>query len=277
MGTETRNAEDFIIRVQNLEVNRYNARVLDGIDWTVRPQENWVILGPNGAGKTTLLSCLLAYVPPSKGTIDVLGERWGKYDWRKLRERVGIVSASLLTRIPDAETGLAVVVGGLHAQMGLRGHKISDAERHTALEHLRRVNAEHLQDRAWGVLSQGERQRVLIARALMPNPALLIVDEPCGGLDPVSRETFVQHLDELARDADAPALVLVTHHIDEITPAFEHVLMLKDGRTYAAGPASELINDEALSAVFDASLRVERRGERFHLASVDLPSSISSS
>lgn len=270
MGTTTRDANDFIIRVQGLEVNRYNARVLDGIDWTVRPHENWVILGPNGAGKTTLLSCLMAYVPPSQGTIDVLGERWGKYDWRKLRERVGIVSASLLNRIPDNETGVEVVVGGLHAQMGLRGAKVHDEQRHQALEHLQRVNAAHLHDRRWGVLSQGERQRVLIARALMPNPALLIVDEPCGGLDPVARETFVQHLDELARDADAPSLVLVTHHIDEITPAFGHVLMLKDGRTYAAGPADELITDETLSAVFDAALTVERRGERFHLAGVDL-------
>lgn len=276
MGTES-HRQSYVIRVQGLQVNRYNARVLDGIDWTVRPHENWVILGPNGAGKTTLLSCLLAYVPPSKGTIDVLGVRWGQYDWRKLRERVGIVSASLLSRIPDAETGLAVVVGGLHAQMGMRGGKITDVERHEALAHLRRVNAEHLQDRPWGVLSQGERQRVLIARALMPRPALLIVDEPCGGLDPVSRETFVQHLDQLARDQDAPALVLVTHHIDEITPAFSHVLMLKDGRTYAAGRADELINDETLSAVFGADLQVERRGDRFHLARVELSSSTSSS
>lgn len=244
--------------------------MLDGIDWTVRRGEHWVILGPNGAGKTTLLSCLLAYVPPSKGTIDVLGERWGEYDWRKLRERVGIVSASLLTRIPDGEAALSVVVGGVHGQMGLRGEAISEEERRGAMEHLRRVNAEALHDRRWGVLSQGERQRVLIARALMPQPALLIVDEPCAGLDPVARERFLQHLDELARDEDAPSLVLVTHHIEEITPAFTHVLMLKDGRSYATGPTSELVSDAALSEVFGADLRVERRGDRFHLAHVEL-------
>lgn len=277
MGTAPHEHEDYIIRVQGLQVNRYNARVLDGIDWTVRPNENWVILGPNGAGKTTLLSCLMAYVPPSKGTIDVLGARWGQYDWRKLRERVGIVSASLLHRIPDAETALAVVVGGLHAQMGLRGAAMDDDARTEALAHLERVNAAHLQDRPWGVLSQGERQRVLIARALMPKPALLIVDEPCGGLDPVARETFVRHLDQLARDKDAPSLVLVTHHIDEITPAFSHVLLLKDGRTYAAGLAAELINDETLSEVFGADLHITRRGDRFHLAQVELASSTSSS
>lgn len=244
--------------------------MLDGIDWTVRRGEHWVILGPNGAGKTTLLSCLLAYVPPSKGTIDVLGERWGEYDWRKLRERVGIVSASLLSRIPDREHALSVVVGGVHGQMGLRGETISEEEREHAMEHLRRVNAAQLHDRRWGVLSQGERQRVLIARALMPNPALLIVDEPCAGLDPVARETFLQHLDSLARDANAPSLVLVTHHIEEITPAFTHVLMLKDGRSYATGPTSELVSDASLSEVFGAELRVERRGDRFHLAHVEL-------
>lgn len=277
MGKETNDAGDFIIRVQGLRVNRFNARVLDGIDWTVRPGENWVILGPNGAGKTTLLSCLLAYVPPSEGTIDVLGERWGKFDWRQLRERVGLVSASLLPRIPDAEQALGVVVGGLYAQMGLRGARVTDAQRTEALAHLQRVNAAHLQDRNWGVLSQGERQRVLIARALMPKPALLIVDEPCGGLDPVARETFVQHLDGLARDKDAPSLVLVTHHIDEITPGFGHVLMLKDGRTYAAGAAEDLIDDAHLSAVFGADLQVERRGGRFHLSQVTLASATSSS
>lgn len=270
MGERTSESQDIIIQVQGLKVNRFNARVLDGIDWTVRSGEHWVILGPNGAGKTTLLSCLLAYVPPSKGTIDVLGERWGEYDWRKLRERVGIVSASLLSRIPDREPGLHVVAGGAHGQMGLRGETLTQADRERAMEHLRRVNAEHLHDRRWGVMSQGERQRVLIARALMPNPALLIVDEPCAGLDPVARETFVQHLDGLARDAEAPSLVLVTHHIEEITPAFTHVLMLKDGRSYASGPTSELVSDASLSKVFGADLHVERRGDRFHLANVDL-------
>lgn len=229
-----------------------------------------MILGPNGAGKTTLLSCLLAYTPPSKGTIDVLGERWGEYDWRKLRKRIGIVSASLLSRIPDGEPGLSVVVGGEHAQMGLRGETFSEDDRHRAMEHLRRVNAEMLHDRRWGVLSQGERQRVLIARALMANPALLIVDEPCAGLDPVARERFLRHLDELARDEDAPSLVLVTHHIEEVTPAFTHVLMLKDGRAYKTGRSEQLINSASLSAVFGAELRVERRGERFHLTHVEL-------
>lgn len=271
MGEGTDHNGDIIIRVQGLEVNRFDARVLDGVDWTVRRGEHWVILGPNGAGKTTLLSCLLAYVPPSKGTIDVLGARWGKYDWRKLRERIGIVSASLLSRIPDSEPGLHVVIGGAHGQMGLRGEAISTEDKERAMEHLRRVHAAHLHNRRWGVLSQGERQRVLIARALMPDPALLIVDEPCGGLDPVARETFVQHLDTLARDKDAPSLVLVTHHIEDITPAFKHVLMLKDGRSYATGSTDALISDASLSDVFDATLRVERRDERFHLTDVTLP------
>ncbi len=272
MATSAGKSHD-IIQVTGLQVNRYNARVLQDVQWHVKKGEHWVILGPNGAGKTTLLSCLLAYVPPSAGTIDVLGERWGQYDWRKLRERVGLVSSSLLTRIPDKDPAVEVVIGGAHAQMGLRGMTFSQEEEHEAREHLEKLGVSYLADRAWGVLSQGERQRVLIARALMPKPALLIVDEPCGGLDPVSRERFIQQLDRLAQDVDAPSLVLVTHHIEEITPSFNHVLLLKDGKTYATGTTDALITSETLSEVFDAKLTVEKHDGRFHLAGVALTSS----
>lgn len=259
-----------IIDVQHLRVDRFNARVIDDITWTVRQDENWVILGPNGAGKTTLLSCLMAYTPPSGGEIHVLGEKWGQYDWRKLRERVGIVSSSLTARMPEAETALHIVVGGRYAQLGLRGEAATDALKDEAMSHLERLGGAHLRDRRWGVLSQGERQRVLIARALMANPALLIVDEPCAGLDPVARERFVQQLDQLARDPSAPALVLVTHHVEEITPAFTHVLMLKDGVSRRSGPAGVLLTSEELSATFGAPMTLVRDGARYRLAGVDL-------
>lgn len=259
-----------IIEVQDLRVERHNAQVLRGVDWTVRPGENWVILGPNGAGKTTLLSCLMAYTPPSAGEIHVLGERWGHYDWRKLRERVGIVSSSLVARVPEGDSALHVVMGGRYAQIGLRGEAITPALEADARRHLRALGVEALADRRWGVLSQGERQRVLIARALIAEPALLIVDEPCAGLDPVARERFIQQLDTLAKDPDAPALVLVTHHIEEITPGFSHVLMLKDGRSRAAGPIEALLNSEELSATFRAPMKVGRVGDRYQLLGVEL-------
>lgn len=270
MGTGSP-SDDAIIEVKNLRVDRYNARVIEAINWTVRAGENWVILGPNGAGKTTLLSCLMAYTPPSDGEIHVLGERWGHYDWRKLRERIGIVSSSLIARVPDGDAAVSVVIGGRYAQIGLRGEKVTDELRTEALGHLERLDALALQDRKWGVLSQGERQRVLIARALMANPALLIVDEPCAGLDPVARERFVQRLDQLTRDPKAPALVLVTHHVEEITPGFSHVLLLKDGRSRNSGPAETMLTSEELSETFGAPLTIVRRGDRYQLTDVQLP------
>lgn len=258
-----------IIEVLGLRVDRYNARVIEHIDWTVRPGEHWTILGPNGAGKSTLLSCLMAYTPPSHGTIRVLGEEWGKFDWRVLRERVGIVSSSLTTRIPESESALAIVIGGRFAQLGLRGEHFTDEDANDARALLARFHAEYLCDRSWGALSQGERQRVLIARALMTRPALLIVDEPCAGLDPVARERFIRQLDAFARAPHAPALVLVTHHVEEIPPAFTHTLLLREGRSFAAGPRDELLTSEKLSAVFDASITIAREGDRYRLLRVE--------
>lgn len=263
--------QDAIIEVKNLRVDRFNARVIESINWTVRRGENWVILGPNGAGKTTLLSCLMAYTPPTDGEIHVLGEQWGHYDWRKLRERVGIVSSSLIARVPETDLARNVVIGGRYAQIGLRGETITDELTQAALTELTRVGAAHLADRPWGVLSQGERQRVLIARALIARPALLIVDEPCAGLDPVAREHFVQQLDALTRDPDAPALVLVTHHIEEITLGFSHVLMLKDGRSRQSGPIAEHMTNEELSKTFGAPLTIEHENGRYRLLQVQLP------
>lgn len=259
-----------IIEIQNLRVDRFNARVVESISWTVKPGENWVIMGPNGAGKTTLLSCLMAYTPASGGTVRVLGEEWGKYDWRKLRERVGIVSSSLTARVPDSDTALQIVMGGKFAQIGLRGEDWTEEDRESALRYLEQFRATYIADRAWGALSQGERQRVLIARARMANPALLIVDEPCAGLDPVAREHFIRELDAFAKDPSAPSLVLVTHHVEEIPESFTHVLMLREGRTFASGLRQELLTDAQLSALFNADIAVEEHEGRYRLVRVNL-------
>lgn len=259
----------FALELKDLRKNFGKTEILRGVQLGARPGERVAVIGPNGAGKSTLLSCLMAYTPPSHGTIRVLGEEWGKFDWRVLRERVGIVSSSLTTRIPESESALAIVIGGRFAQLGLRGEHFTDEDANDARALLARFHAEYLCDRSWGALSQGERQRVLIARALMTRPALLIVDEPCAGLDPVARERFIRQLDAFARAPHAPALVLVTHHVEEIPPAFTHTLLLREGRSFAAGPRDELLTSEKLSAVFDASITIAREGDRYRLLRVE--------
>ena len=259
-----------IIEVLQLRVERYNARVIEEINWRVMPGENWTIIGPNGAGKSTLLSCLMAYTPPSAGTIRVLGEEWGQFDWRVMRQRIGIVSSSLTTRVPNNESALRVVIGGRFAQLGLRGEEFTPEDEADARAQLQRFRADHLCEQPWAALSQGERQRVLIARALMTNPALLIVDEPYAGLDPVAREHLIRQLDAFTREENSPVLVLVTHHVEEIPASFSHVLLLREGRTFAAGPRDELLTSEKLSEVFDADITIQREGDRFRLVHVEL-------
>ncbi len=255
---------DEVLDVSGLRVERGRAVVLDGIDWRVRPGEHWVVLGPNGCGKTSLLKVLLGYLTPSAGTVRVLGDEYGACDWRDLRHRVGLVSSALNASVPDHEEALRTVVSGARAQLDLWGEP-TPAEARAARAQLRRAGAAGLADRPWGVLSQGERQRVLIARALMARPALLILDEPCAGLDPVARETFLVRLEALAREPRGPRLVLVTHHVEEITPAFTHALLLRAGRVAAAGPRAATLTSASLGKLFGADVRLARRGARLEL------------
>ena len=202
----------------------------------MRPGEHWVILGANGSGKTSLLSALTGYLTPTTGEVEVLGERYGASDWRELRRKVGIVSSSVRQMMHDEEAALESVISGKFAMIEFWG-KSTRADRAEALRILKMVECERLAARPWRVLSQGERQRVLIGRALMARPRLLILDEPCAGLDPVSREHFLQFIERLGRQRNSPALVLVTHHVEEIMPVFTHVLLLKGGQVLAQGPA----------------------------------------
>ncbi len=253
-----------VIAVSGLRVVR-DAAILNQIDWQVDKGQHWVVLGRNGSGKTSLLRALTGYLPPTEGSIAVLGETYGRSDWRELRKRIGIVSSSIHQMMADNEKALNTVLSGRYAQIGLWG-EVPSAQRREAARILKRVECDYLRERPWAHLSQGERQRVLIGRALMARPRLLILDEPCAGLDPAAREHFLQFLERLARGPAAPALVLVTHHTEEITASFSHVLVLKDGRVAASGPKAQILNSRLLSDAFGVPVRIRRVQGRYLLS-----------
>jgi iron complex transport system ATP-binding protein len=255
-----------LVEITGLRVERGDTAILRGIEWRVERGEHWVMLGPNGSGKTSLLKALTGYLSPTAGGISLLGRTYGACDWRELRLHIGVVTSTFAASIPPAETALETVESGKFAQLDL-WHRTTRADRAAALRLLRLVGLAAIADRAWAHLSQGERQRVLIARALMPRPRLLILDEPCAGLDPVAREKFLQFIDRLAlrRGRDAPALVLVTHHVEEITPAFTHALLLRRGRVVAAGKLHRVLSSANLTATFGTPLRLARRAGRLRL------------
>jgi iron complex transport system ATP-binding protein len=253
-----------ILSVSNLAITRDGTHILDGITWSVRKGEHWVILGANGSGKTSLLSALTGYLTPTSGEVEVLGQRYGASDWRELRRAIGIVSSSVRQMMHDAEPALDSVISGKFAMIDFWG-KSTRADRAAAMRILRQVECAHLAARPWRVLSQGERQRILIGRALMARPRLLILDEPCAGLDPVSREHFLTFIQRLGARRNSPALILVTHHVEEITPVFSHVLLLKSGRLLAAGPRDNVLAARPLSDTFGARVALRRQSGRYQL------------
>ena len=253
-----------ILTVRDLNIQRGPIRILDRVTWSVEPGQHWVILGANGSGKTSLLSALTGYLAPTSGTITVLGQTFGESDWRELRTHIGLVSSTIRQMIPDHEPALTTVISGRYAMIDYWG-RVKSADRLTAQRLLTQVEAKNLADRPWGVLSQGERQRILIARALMARPPLLILDEPCAGLDPLARENFLAFLHRLGSQRRAPALLFVTHHVEEIIPLFTHTLLLRAGRLLAAGPNARVLTTARLSATFDTPLRLIHRNERYSL------------
>jgi len=253
-----------ILSLSGLAIVREGNRILNGIDWQVAPGEHWAILGANGSGKTSLLSALTGYLTPTDGEIDVLGERYGASNWPELRKQIGIVSSSVRQQMADAEPALVSVVSGKYAMIDYWG-RVKSADREEARDILRQMDALHLAERPWRVLSQGERQRVLIGRALMAHPRLLILDEPCAGLDPVAREHFLQFVDRLTTrpiGRAAPTLILVTHHVEEIVAGFSHVLALKAGRVLAAGKRKQVLKSGILTEVFGEPVGLVKRNGR---------------
>jgi iron complex transport system ATP-binding protein len=253
-----------ILEVKNLRVARGAAVILHGLDWRVGSGEHWAILGANGSGKTSLLKALTGYLSPTAGEFSLLGQRYRACDWRELKLQLGVVTSAFAASIPPSEPAIETVVSGKFAQLDL-WHPVTRGDRKAALSLLEMNGLGPLAKREWAYLSQGERQRVLIARALMARPRLLILDEPCAGLDPVAREHFLQFIERLAGSPRSPALVLVTHHVEEITPAFTHALLLREGRVQAAGPRERVLTSANLSATFGAPMRLGRMDGRYRL------------
>lgn len=252
-----------VLELAGVTVVRGGSTLLEDVDWSVDEGQRWVILGPNGAGKTTLLQIAAARMHPTRGVAGVLGEVLGAVDVFELRPRIGLASAALSDRIPGRERVHDVVVTASYGVTG-RWHEAYDQldhERATSL--LTMLGVEHLADRTFGTLSEGERKRVQIARALMTDPELMLLDEPAAGLDLGGREDLVRRLGDLAGDIYAPALVLVTHHVEEIPPNFTDVLLLRGGRVVAAGPVEITLTQANLEATFGLPLVLEQHGGRW--------------
>ncbi len=253
-----------MLEISGLRIQRGRTTILDDISWRVERGQHWVILGANGSGKTSLLSALTGYLMPTAGEIFVLGERYGQSDWRELRKHIGLVSSSVRQMMHDEEPALETVISGKYAMIDFWG-KASHGDRVEARRILQLIECAHIAERQWLVLSQGERQRILIGRALMAKPRLLILDEPCAGLDPAAREHFLQFLQRIGHSKDAPTLVLVTHHVEEIMPVFSHVLMLKDGCLLASGTKAATLNGRNLSSAFGERMKLRMEKSRYTL------------
>ena len=252
-----------VLRCGGVSLVLDGAGILDGIDWTVRADERWVVLGANGAGKTSLLRIASLYQHPSAGDVEVLGRRLGRTDVRTLRERIAFSSPALAAKLEPSMTAAEVVMTARYAALAPWWHRYSDADRARAHELLDEWHCGALAAHPFPTLSAGERQRVLLARMLMNEPGLALLDEPTAGLDIGGREELVADLAAWARDASRPALVLVTHHLEEIPPAFTHALVLKGGTTLASGPLRETVTSEILGDAFGLSLKVDERDGRY--------------
>jgi iron complex transport system ATP-binding protein len=254
-----------ILEISGLRIQRGETVILDNIFWRVERGQHWVILGANGSGKTSLLSALTGYLMPTAGEISVLNESYGRSDWRELRKHIGLVSSSVRQMMNDEEPALETIISGKYAMIDFWGSATA-RDRAEGRKILKQIECEYLAERPWLVLSQGERQRVLIGRALMAKPRLLILDEPCAGLDPAAREHFLQFLQRIGQRTDAPTLVLVTHHVEEIMPVFTHVLMLKNGRVLSAGAKNGALNRKLLSQAFGERSELRKEKGRYVLA-----------
>jgi iron complex transport system ATP-binding protein len=247
----------------DVTIRRGQAVLLDQVSWRVEEDERWVILGPNGAGKTTLLQVASAQIHPTSGIAGILDEVLGTVDVFELRPRIGLTSAAIAERIPRSERVHDVVVSASYGVVGRWRETYDDLDHSRATELLTEVGMQHLVDRTFGTLSEGERKRVQIARALMADPELLLLDEPAAGLDLGGREDLVSMLSVLAADPASPATVLVSHHVEEIPPGFTHALLLRQGQVVSTGPIGEVVTAANLTAAFGMPLVLNHEDGRW--------------
>jgi len=252
-----------VLELSDVSVVRDGNTILDSVSWAVDSAERWVVLGPNGAGKTTLLSIVSASIHPSSGVARVLDDTLGKVDVFELRPRIGFASTVLARRVPESETVLDVVLTAAYSVTGRWNEQYDDIDTRRARRVLSEWKLDHLEGRRFGSLSDGEQKRVQIARAVMTDPELLLLDEPAASLDLGAREELLQLLGGYASSPQAPGIVMVTHHVEEIPRAFTHALLLKQGRIQASGPLDQVITDEHLSETFDMRIAVENHDGRF--------------
>ncbi|MET8873165.1 ABC transporter ATP-binding protein [Nocardia sp. NPDC004278] len=254
---------DLLIDFTDVTIRRSGHTLVGPVTWQVELDERWVVLGPNGAGKTSLLRMAAAEVHPTSGIAHLLGEVIGKTDVSELRPRIGLSSAAVASRIPRDEKVSDLVISAGYAVLGRWRERYDDVDTDRAIDMLESLGAEHLSDRTYGTLSEGERKRVLIARAMMTDPELLLLDEPAAGLDLGGREELVERLGDLAADPDSPAMVLVTHHVEEIPPGFTHGLLLNEGAVVAQGLLPDVLTAENLSEAFRQSIALDRVDGRY--------------
>jgi iron complex transport system ATP-binding protein len=259
---------DAVLQFSAVTVRRGRKALVDRIDWTVEIDERWAILGPNGAGKTTLLQIAAAILHPTSGEAYILGERLGRVDVFELRPRIGFASAALAQRIPSDERVVDVVVSAGYSVLGRWREAYGRLDVRRANRLLDRLGVGDLSERIYGTLSEGERKRVQIARALMTDPELLLLDEPAAGMDLGGREDLLRRLGRLAVDPDAATSVLVTHHVEEIPSGITHVMLLRAGRVVAAGSAETVLTGVHLSAAFDLPLDVSHQNGRWFARSL---------
>ena len=251
------------LRYVEVDLFRLATPVLAGVSWEVNDGERWVVLGPNGSGKTTLVQLASGYLHPTRGRVEVLGRRLGTTDVRALREEIATVSAGVSRMIVPRLTAREAVVSGSRGALEPWWHRYTDAEWRRASTLLASAGFAHIGERPFGVLSEGERQQVMLARALMGEPRLLLLDEPCAGLDMGGRERLLSRLSVLARDPGAPPIVLVTHHVEEIPEGFTHVLLLRAGGVVTAGPIASTLSAESLSECFGLPLELRSDDHRW--------------
>jgi iron complex transport system ATP-binding protein len=254
-----------IIDISNVSWDREQKTVLRHMNWQVNDGEHWCLLGLNGSGKTTLLNMINGYIWPTEGRISVLGKTFGEFDLRELRKSIGWVSTSLQQKLYGSETAITIVLSGKFATIGLYDEtNDEDLAKAEALMHSLGCTA--LINRTYDTLSQGERQRVLIARALMGSPRLLILDEPCTGLDVFAREQLLQMINQVVSQEGAPTIIYVTHHVEEILPCFTKSLLIKDGEVFTAGETDKILTSETMSRFLGVPVEIDKRGDRSWLS-----------